>query len=129
MSENEKNDSMPEITGHLDLGGLDVEEARARMRASLIGVDLTLGNLEKCRTDSWSAFASPESFRESGLLKQVNALLRPYGWGIAFVMGEDGTVASVQPVTIPVVLETELAALAEEDQERVARLERLTVPD
>lgn len=103
MSENEKNDSMPKITGHL--------------------------NLEKVRTDSWSAFASPESFRESGLLKQVNALLRPYGWGIAFVMGEDGTVASIQPVTIPVVLETELAALAEEDQERVARLERLTVPD
>lgn len=129
MSENEKNDSMPEITGHLDLGGLDAENARAAMRASAAAAHHALGTCAGVREDSWSAFGSPESFRESGLLKQVNALLRPYGWGIAFVMGEDGTVASIQPVTIPVVLETELAALAEEDQERVARLERLTVPD
>lgn len=118
MSENEKNDSMPEITGHLTLD-VATENSLASARA--------LNRM--AHAFCAEPLASPESFRESGLLKQVNDLLRPYGWGIAFVMGEDGTVASIQPVTIPVVLETELAALAAEDQERVARLERLTVPD
>lgn len=70
-----------------------------------------------------------ETFRSSGLLKQVNEMLRPHGWGIAYILGEDGEVAAIQPLVIPVPTETELAALSEEDQARVRRLEGLTVPD
>lgn len=106
----------------------------AQSLASALAMQRALRQVEDCATEgssteAWSAFESPEAFRASGLLKRVNGLLRPYGWGIAYVMGENGEVSTIQPLTIPVPTATELEALSEEDQGHVSRLERLTVPD